>query len=168
MDLCTCYIHGSLVDTMSPFPNWDSLSSSLGFPHPSVHEGRARVRRDWQWIYWCPSPPTWIKHLSWLHNYTEPESVNLLRVPRNRFPAWRAGTITLFDVPSRQAIHRLAESIPTLLPNTCSVLYPYRVWSSSHSDSIHRVVLFLWQPKSSFVHVVYHSRDTCFAFQYFI
>ncbi len=23
--------------------------------------------------------------------------------PRNRFPAWRAGTTTLFDVPARQA-----------------------------------------------------------------
>ncbi len=32
--------------------------------------------------------------------------------PRNRFPAWRAGTTTLFVVPARQAIHRLAESIP--------------------------------------------------------
>ncbi len=31
---------------------------------------------------------------------------------RNRFPAWRAGTTTLFFVPARQAIHRLAKSIP--------------------------------------------------------
>ncbi len=141
MDLRTCYIHGSRVDTMTPFPNWDSLSSPLGFPHPSVHEGRARVRRDWQWIYWCPSPLTWIRHLSWLHNYTEPEFLNLLSVPRNRFPAWRAGTTTLFDVPSRQAIHRLAESISGLLETfPSSILYTYRVWSSLHSDSIHRVV----------------------------
>jgi hypothetical protein len=38
---------------------------------------------------------------------------------KNRFPAWRAGTTTLFDVPVRQAtkagrIHSL-ESIPGLL-----------------------------------------------------
>jgi hypothetical protein len=32
--------------------------------------------------------------------------------PRNRIPAWRAGTTTLFDVPARQARHRLAKSIP--------------------------------------------------------
>ncbi len=33
--------------------------------------------------------------------------------PRNRFPAWRAGTTTLFVVPVRQAtVHTLAESIP--------------------------------------------------------
>jgi hypothetical protein len=30
---------------------------------------------------------------------------------KNRFPAWRDGTTTLFDVPARQA-HRLAEWIP--------------------------------------------------------
>jgi hypothetical protein len=30
--------------------------------------------------------------------------------PRNRFPAWRAGTKILFDVPVRQAAYRVAES----------------------------------------------------------
>jgi hypothetical protein len=30
--------------------------------------------------------------------------------PRNRFPAWRADSTTLFDVPVR--LHRLADSIP--------------------------------------------------------
>jgi hypothetical protein len=36
---------------------------------------------------------------------------NTFKEPRNRFPAWRAGTTTLFDVrPAR--LHRLAESIP--------------------------------------------------------
>jgi hypothetical protein len=34
---------------------------------------------------------------------------------RNRFPAWRPGTTTLFDVPGRQAIQGLVESIPGLL-----------------------------------------------------
>ncbi len=33
--------------------------------------------------------------------------------PRNQFPAWRAGTTTL-DVPAREAIHWLVESIPGL------------------------------------------------------
>jgi hypothetical protein len=42
-----------------------------------------------------------------------------LKEPRNRFPAWRAGTTTLFDVPAHQAtwgggIDSL-ESIPGLL-----------------------------------------------------
>ncbi len=32
--------------------------------------------------------------------------------PRNRFPAWRAGTTSLFDLPARQTINRLSESIP--------------------------------------------------------
>jgi hypothetical protein len=41
----------------------------------------------------------------------EPEFVNILGEPRNRFPAWWAGMTTLFDVPARQ-LHRLAESIP--------------------------------------------------------
>jgi hypothetical protein len=35
-----------------------------------------------------------------------------LRSPRNRFPSWRAGTTTLFDLPARQTINNLAESIP--------------------------------------------------------
>jgi hypothetical protein len=36
----------------------------------------------------------------------EPEYVNILRSfkePRNRFPAWRAGTATLFYVPAHHA-----------------------------------------------------------------
>ncbi len=41
-----------------------------------------------------------------------PQFVDLLRSPRNRFPAWRAGTTTLFVVPARARLHRLAESIP--------------------------------------------------------
>jgi hypothetical protein len=35
--------------------------------------------------------------------------------PRNRFPAWRAGTTTLLDVRARQATWTMAESIPGLL-----------------------------------------------------
>ncbi len=35
------------------------------------------------------------------------------KMPKNRFPAWRTGTTTLFVVPARQAtLHWLAESIP--------------------------------------------------------
>ncbi len=35
------------------------------------------------------------------------------KVPRNRYPAWRTGTTTLFVIPARQVtLHRLAESIP--------------------------------------------------------
>jgi hypothetical protein len=35
---------------------------------------------------------------------------------RNRFPAWRAGATTLFDVTACQAtVHKLSESIPGLL-----------------------------------------------------
>jgi len=35
--------------------------------------------------------------------YNEPVFVNLLiQDPGNRFPAWRAGTTTLFDVPAHQ------------------------------------------------------------------
>ncbi len=30
---------------------------------------------------------------------TEPEFVNLLKEPENRFPAWRAGLTTLFEGP---------------------------------------------------------------------
>jgi hypothetical protein len=33
----------------------------------------------------------------------EPEFVNLFKEPRNRFPTWRPGATTLFDVPARQA-----------------------------------------------------------------
>jgi hypothetical protein len=38
----------------------------------------------------------------------EPEIVRAqickpFKAPRNRFPAWRLGTTTLFDVPARQA-----------------------------------------------------------------
>ncbi len=33
-----------------------------------------------------------------------------IKEPRNRFPSWRAGTPTLFDVPARRA-HGLSESI---------------------------------------------------------
>jgi hypothetical protein len=43
----------------------------------------------------------------------------LVKEPRNRFPAWRAGTTTLFDVPARQATQAggidSLESIPGLL-----------------------------------------------------
>jgi hypothetical protein len=35
--------------------------------------------------------------------FTEPGFVNFLRSPRNRFPTWRAGTTTLFDVPARHS-----------------------------------------------------------------
>jgi hypothetical protein len=42
---------------------------------------------------------------------TEPEFLKLLRSPRIRFPAWRDGTTTLFDVRP-DGLHRLAESIP--------------------------------------------------------
>ncbi len=49
----------------------------------------------------------------------EPEFVNLLKEPRNRFPAWQAGTTTLFDVPAYQAtkaaVVNSLESIPGLL-----------------------------------------------------
>ncbi len=41
----------------------------------------------------------------------------LVKEPRNRFPAWRAGTTTLFDVPARQATGGIdsLESIPEFL-----------------------------------------------------
>jgi hypothetical protein len=35
--------------------------------------------------------------------WPEPVFVNLFKEPRNRFPAWQAGTTTLFVVPGRQA-----------------------------------------------------------------
>jgi hypothetical protein len=46
----------------------------------------------------------------------EPEFVNFFKETRNRFPAWGAGTTTLFYVPAHQAggIGSL-ESIPGLL-----------------------------------------------------
>ncbi len=52
--------------------------------------------------------------------HTEPTAVihnraricRLLQEPRNRFPACRAGTTTLFVVPARQATSRLAKSMP--------------------------------------------------------
>ncbi len=33
----------------------------------------------------------------------EPEFENLFKEPWNRFPTWRPGTTTIFDVPARQA-----------------------------------------------------------------
>jgi hypothetical protein len=55
-----------------------------------------------------PSPPQYQCTLQ----LRGPETVfvNLFKEPRNRFPAWRAGTKTLFVVPARRP-HRLAESI---------------------------------------------------------
>ncbi len=37
----------------------------------------------------------------------------VIKEPMNRFHAWKAGTTTLFDVPARYRLHRLAESIPS-------------------------------------------------------
>jgi hypothetical protein len=38
-------------------------------------------------------------------NNPEPVFVNLLWIPRHRFPAWRAGTTILFVEPARQATY---------------------------------------------------------------
>jgi hypothetical protein len=46
-------------------------------------------------------------HIGWsqiLYLLSEPDFVNLfVKEPRNRFPAWRAGTTTTFDVLAHQA-----------------------------------------------------------------
>jgi hypothetical protein len=42
--------------------------------------------------------------------------------PRNRFPAWRAGTATL---PAR--LHRLVESIPPSIPGPLLNVYKFRL-----------------------------------------
>ncbi len=51
----------------------------------------------------------------------EPVSVDLFKEPRNRFPAWRACTTTLFVVPARQATQDVgvdsSESNPGLHKN---------------------------------------------------
>jgi hypothetical protein len=63
------------------------------------------------------SPPWLLLHeFMTLPKLPEPEFVNL---PRIRFPAWRADTATLFDVPAFKATYASGidslESIPGLL-----------------------------------------------------
>jgi hypothetical protein len=54
-----------------------------------------------------------------VHCSPEPVFVNLFKEPRNRFPAWRPGTTTLFVVPACHATLvgeiKSLESIPGLL-----------------------------------------------------
>ncbi len=48
--------------------------------------------------------------------------------PWNRFPAWRAGTTTLFDVPRAARLNRLAESIPWNRFLGFLNVYKYGLW----------------------------------------
>ncbi len=50
------------------------------------------------------SPACCLQLLSWLlYTVCRARICKPFKEPRNRFPAWRVGTTTLFDVPARQA-----------------------------------------------------------------
>ncbi len=60
--------------------------------------------------------------------YSEPRICKPFKEPRNRFPAWRAGTTILFDVGYRPArLHRLAESLNGFLGSLN--VYNYGLWT---------------------------------------
>jgi hypothetical protein len=49
------------------------------------------------------------------------------KAPRNRFPAWRAGTTTIFVVPPTK-LHRLAKSMPWNRFLGSLNVYKYGLW----------------------------------------